>query len=228
MTQSEGGLCIVVPAFNEAEIVCDVVTRLRVLHPFVVVVDDGSSDGTGGAALRAGAIVLRHPINLGQGAAIQTGIEFALRQGAAMVCTFDADGQHDVADIGRMVEALGVAGAEVALGSRFLGSAPGMPWHRRVLLRLAIWYTRLTTRLPITDAHNGLRLLTAFAASKIRITQNRMAHASEILDCVARSRLTLVEVPVTITYSAYSMRKGQKSADALNVLADLIIGKFRN
>jgi glycosyltransferase involved in cell wall biosynthesis len=165
--------------------------------------------------------VVRHPVNLGQGAALQTGLEFALCEGADVIVTFDADGQHRAADIAGLVDALAQHGADYALGSRFLGSAVNLPPARRLLLTAATWFTRITSGLSLTDTHNGLRAMTRRGASAIRLRQNRMAHGSEILNQIAASRLKYVEVPVTIEYSAYSLAKGQKLSDALSILVDL-------
>jgi glycosyltransferase involved in cell wall biosynthesis len=165
--------------------------------------------------------VLRHPINLGQGAALQTGIEFALACGAELIVTFDADGQHRTADVTRLIDALQAEHADFALGSRFLGSAANVPSLRRVLLRAATLFTRLTTGLALTDAHNGLRAMTRRGALRIRLRQDRMAHASEILGQIAASGLKYVEVPVTIDYSSYSRAKGQRSGDLIVILLDL-------
>jgi polyprenyl-phospho-N-acetylgalactosaminyl synthase len=212
---------VIVPAFNEAQAIARVLADLRDIGHQIVVVDDGSTDATADLAMQADATVVRHPINLGQGAALQTGITFALREGADFVVTFDADGQHRADEIATLLDALVVRGADFALGSRFLGRATNMPMSRRVLLRAAIWFTRVTTGLAITDAHNGLRAMTRRGAQTISLRQNRMAHASEILDQIAASGLNYVEVPITIEYSAYSLRKGQRSREALDILFDL-------
>jgi polyprenyl-phospho-N-acetylgalactosaminyl synthase len=140
-------MVVVIAAFNEAGVIGGVVRDIRQSYPNVVVVDDGSSDGTAACALTSGAVVLRHPVNLGQGAALQTGMTYALAGGGEFVVTFDADGQHACGDIARMVSALVEHDAEVALGSRFLGKAVGMSTGRRMLLRLAVLFTRLTTGL---------------------------------------------------------------------------------
>ena len=220
-SRSDGGMWVVVPAYNEARVIAGVVSALERDGRRVVVVDDGSSDATAEAAAGRGAVVLRHAVNLGQGAALQTGIEFALARGAELIVTFDADGQHRVADIEKLVDALKVHRADFALGSRFLGSAVNMPALRRALVRAATVFTRLTTGLPVTDAHNGLRAMTRRGAFAIRLRQNRMAHASEILDQIASSGLKFVEVPVTIEYNPYSLAKGQRSGDFLVILLDL-------
>jgi glycosyltransferase involved in cell wall biosynthesis len=212
---------VVIAAYNEAKVIADVVADVQSTGHRVVVVDDGSRDGTGDIAARAGAVVIRHPINLGQGAALQTGIDFALMEGAEVVVTFDADGQHRAPDIASLVDALQKNGADFALGSRFLGSAVDLPPTRRALLRAATWFTRATTGLAITDSHNGLRAMSRRGAAHIHLRQNRMAHASEILDQIAVSGLKYVETPVTIHYSAYSLAKGQSLFDALLIVLDL-------
>lgn len=214
-------ISVVIAAYNEARVIAGVVAGVIHAGYDVVVVDDGSSDRTRDLAAAAGAVVIRHPINLGQGAALQTGIEFALRQGADIVVTFDADGQHRIADAARLVAALHTHGADFALGSRFLGGAVNQPLSRRILLRLATLFTRLTTGLSVTDTHNGLRAMTRRGAGAIGLKQNRMAHASEILHQIADSGLKFVEVPVTIEYTAYSLEKGQSMGDALVILTDL-------
>ena len=214
--------CIVIAAYNESRMIGAVVTELRAAGYPVVVVDDGSADGTASAAASAGATVVRHPINLGQGAALQTGIEFALEQGAETIVTFDADGQHRVADIPALCEALATNQADFALGSRVLGASLNAPVSRRILLKLATWFTRLSTRMRVTDTHNGLRAITKRGAQALKLRQNRMAHASELLQQIADSGLRYVEVPVTIQYSAYSLAKGQSLGDALTILIDLI------
>ena len=165
--------------------------------------------------------MVAHPLNLGQGAALQTGIDYALAQDAEIIVTFDADGQHRVSDIVRLTAALVDEQADFALGSRFLGNAPNLPMARRLMLQAATLFTRLTTGLAITDTHNGLRAMTRRGAAAIRLRQNRMAHASEFLSQIAVSGLRYVERPVTIEYTAYSLAKGQNMRDAVLILLDL-------
>ncbi len=212
---------VIIPAFNEAAVIARVVSEVARAGYRVVVVDDGSRDATADVARAGGATVIGHPFNLGQGAALQTGIDYALAHGAELVVTFDADGQHRVADISRLTEALVEERADFALGSRFLGQAPNLPTLRRLALIAATRFTRLTTGLQLTDAHNGLRAMTRRGAAAIRLRQNRMAHASELLSQIADSGLRYVERPVTIEYTAYSLAKGQKLRDAVLILLDL-------
>ena len=218
---SRDRVVVVIAAYNEAPAIEVVVAEVRRASYPAVVVDDGSTDATGEIAARAGAFVVTHPVNLGQGAALQTGIDFALARGADILVTFDADGQHRTADIPPLIEALTANKADYALGSRFLGAAVNLPRKRRLILTVATWFTRLTTGLDLTDTHNGLRAMTRRGASRIRLKQNRMAHASEILHQIAQSGLFYVEVPVTIEYGTYSLAKGQALSESVAILIDL-------
>ena len=213
---------VVIPAYNEDRMIMPVVEQIQRLFQNVVVIDDASSDQTASMAKAAGADVVRHPINLGQGAALQTGFDYALRAGASFIVTFDADGQHDIEDVPLMLQKLVGSGADIALGSRFLGNAVGMTRGRRLLLQAATVFTRATTGLLLSDCHNGLRVLTAKAARTLSLRQNRMAHASEILAGIRRHQLSFVEVPVTISYTEYSRQKGQTFGDAFVICRDLI------
>ncbi len=210
----------------EGSAITAVVDGLRGSCRWVVVVDDGSSDDTGERALAAGAYVIRHAVNLGQGAALQTGIEQALRLGATHIVTFDADGQHAAAEIAPMVKHAQESGSDVVLGSRFLGRTVNMPRSKAFTLWLAVRFTRLTTGLELTDTHNGFRVLTRAAAQRIRIRQNRMAHASELLDEIVAKQLRWSEFPVTITYTPYSIAKGQRLLHSIAIVKDQLIGKL--
>jgi glycosyltransferase involved in cell wall biosynthesis len=217
---------VVVAAYNEERRLGDTLRGLCAVCPNVVVVDDGSSDATEAAALRHPVWVLRHVINCGQGAALQTGIDFALRRGAEVVVTFDADGQHAPEEISRMVEPVLSGRFDVALGSRFLGRTVGMPLTRRLVLKGGVLFTRIFSRVRVTDAHNGFRALSRKAAAAIRITHDRMAHASEILDQVRQHRLSFCEVPVTIRYTGETMAKGQSSWNSLKIVGQLLLGRM--
>lgn len=134
---------VVVAAYNEESVIADVLRELSSVVTNIVVVDDGSTDGTYRTACRHARWTLRHPVNRGQGAALQTGISFALQQGAGVVVTFDADGQHRPEDIPRLVESLDRERCDIALGSRFLGSAQGLPLSRRLTLKAAVLFSRV-------------------------------------------------------------------------------------
>jgi hypothetical protein len=140
--------------------------------------------------------------------------------------TFDADGQHQADEMERLVAPVRAGQVEVALGSRFLGKVEGMPWGRWLVLKLGVLYTRIFSRIRVTDTHNGFRALSRRAAQVIRITHNGMAHASEILDQVRRHGLGYCEVPVTVRYTASTMAKGQNSWNGLWIIGQLLLGKM--
>ncbi len=217
---------IVMPAFNEATAIGGVIAEVLAAYPRVVVVDDGSRDDTAERALEAGAVVLRHPLNRGQGAALQTGIRFALERGARCIVTFDSDGQHRLEDVAQLVEPIAAGRTEIALGSRFLGTANSVPWSRRVLLKGAVVFTRLTSGIALTDAHNGLRAFSRRAAERIDIRLDRMAHASELVDQIRGMGLPYEEVSVTVRYTEYSLRKGQRASGALKIVFDYVVGRI--
>lgn len=220
------GTWVIVAAYNEQDRIAGVLADLLPVAPHVAVVDDGSADGTAAVVRGTRARLVSHPVNLGQGAAIQTGIAFALAQGATHLVTFDADGQHSAGDIPRLVAALEEHRADFALGSRFLGQAEGIPLTRRVMLSVAVLFTRLFSGAKLTDTHNGIRAMTRRGAGSLRITLNRMEHASELIDQVVRSGLPYVEVPVHIRYTASSLRKGQRTSAALGQGLRLLLSKI--
>lgn len=211
---------VVMPCFDEAGVLGSVLADLVPLGYSVVVVDDGSAVPAATLVTHPTVRVVRHCVNLGQGAALQTGFDFALRHGAEYLVSFDSDGQHLASEIASLVEPLRNGVADVALGTRFAmgGAALNISRKRATVLKLATILSRQTTGLNITDTHNGFRAFTRAAAGRLRITQNRMAHASQILEEVARSRMRYVEVPVTIRYTEYSLKKGQKLANGFNIL----------
>lgn len=215
---------LVVPLYNEATVVREVVAHARETFPNIVCVDDGSSDGSAAEALAGGAVVVQHPINLGQGAALQTGLDFAVAQpGANYFVTFDSDGQHRTEDAERMVQRLRNEPLDIVIGSRFLDGRTKPGLVKKVVLRLAVWFERLNTGVKLTDAHNGLRALNRTAATKIRIRQNRMAHASEIVAQIGKRKLRYAEEAVHIIYTDYSRSKGQSLWNSVNILSELFI-----
>lgn len=216
---------VIVPAYNEQDAIGEVVRELRDLSVIVLVVDDGSSDKTGAAAHDAGAAVVTHPLNRGQGAAIQTGIDYCLGRGAEVIVTFDADGQHSVDDVPSLVQPILRGEADVVLGSRFLGTAKDISLLRKTVLKFGVHFTRIMSGARLTDAHNGLRAFSTKAAACIRLTQDRMAHASQIIDQIVAAELRFMEVPVNIRYTDYSRGKGQGSAGALKIAVDYLMGR---
>jgi glycosyltransferase involved in cell wall biosynthesis len=219
------GTYVVIAAFNEGRAIAEVVAGVRLHFPNVVVVDDGSADATGAQARSAGAIVLTHFVNRGQGAALQTGIAYAIQQSARFVVTFDADGQHDVHDLPALLTPIERGEVDICLGSRFLEHKASVPPLRRLLLSAAVIFTRITSRVKLTDAHNGLRAFSHRAAAHLDLKLDRMAHASELIDQVQTSGLAYREIPVHIRYTDYSMAKGQRGSAALRVAFDYLLGR---
>ena len=217
---------IVVPAFNEGRRLSAVLDDLAMTGYPVVVVDDGSKDRTVDVGRRHGCYVVRHSFNRGQGAALQTGITFALREGAEAIVTFDADGQHQTSDLPALLEPVLSGRCDVALGNRFLNHQSNVPAPRKVMLQLGRLFTFMTSGVRVGDCHNGYRAFSRKGAAAISMKQDRMAHASEIYDQIKDSRLTFEEVPVTIRYTAETLAKGQKLSNAISVLFHYLYGKI--
>jgi glycosyltransferase involved in cell wall biosynthesis len=214
---------IVVPAYNEAAVIGEVIADLRSVFDHVVCVDDGSQDDTGAVALRAGAHLVRHPVNLGQGAAIQTGIEYARSQpGAETFVTFDADGQHRVKDVIRMIDKLTAEDTDIVIGTRFAdhGVHSEVPVLKRIVLRTAVWLSPRSRRLNLSDAHNGLRVFNRKVAAGLDIAMSGMGHASEIIALVDENDWRVTEEPVEILYTEYSKSKGQPLLNGVNIVFD--------
>ena len=217
---------VVVPAYNEARVIHEVIKSLSSVFPNIVVVNDGSSDDTAAVLNGLPVTVVKHHINLGQGASLQTGITFALEQGANYIVTFDADGQHRAEDALTALRALSEGDCDVVCGSRFLGMTSNIPRMRKIVLKAAVGLANLTTGIKMTDAHNGLRALSRTAASCLDIAQSGMAHASEVISQLKRHRMIIREVPVQVRYTEYSLAKGQSSFNSINILVDLVVGRF--
>ena len=219
---------VVVPVYNEARTVATTVSDLLSTFAHVVCVDDGSSDDSAELAHAAGATVLRHVVNQGQGAALRTGFDHVLRATPAThVVTFDADGQHLVADARAMALRAQAEQVDVVLASRFTGTTEQMPLSRELVLRAGVWFTRRTARLEVSDTHNGLRVLSRRAIRLIDLQLCRMAYASELLEAIVPNGLSYVEQPVTVIYTDYSRAKGQRNSNAFNILFDLAVRRLR-
>lgn len=221
---------IIVPAYNEAVVIGEVVAELRTVFEHVVCVDDGSADGTGDIARQAGAFLVRHPINLGQGAAIQTGVEYARNQpGAKVFATFDADGQHRVKDVTRMIDRLNQGDVDIVIGTRFgqqVANRP--PFLKRMVLQTAARLSRRGRRLGLTDTNNGLRVFNKTVADGMNITMSGMSHATEIVMMIAENRWRVAEVPVEVLYTEYSKSKGQPLLNGVNIIFDgFLRGRMR-
>jgi polyprenyl-phospho-N-acetylgalactosaminyl synthase len=219
---------IVIAAYNEERNIAEVIENLKSEgYTKIIVVDDGSSDNTYSIAKSQNISVLRHIINRGQGAALQTGMTYALKNGAEHIVHFDADGQHDPKEIKDLLLPLQLKRAQVALGSRFLKKQE-VPFKRKLLLKggiIAVW---VLNGIRLSDTHNGFRAFTKEAAKKVLITEDKMEHASEILEKIQKYKIPYEEVPVTIKYTEETLkngRKGQGQFDSVKILLKMIMKK---
>ena len=220
------GTWVVIPIYNEAEAIKEVIGSITPCFQNVVAVDDGSSDRTWEVLQDCAPHPLRHFLNRGQGAALQTGTEYALARGARRIAHFDADGQHRLEDLRTMVAAVARGDCDIALGDRFAGDVSEIPTSRRILLRSAVLFHRMVSGVRLNDVHNGLRVLSREAATSIEITADRMAHASEIIDLIARSGMRVREYPVTIRYNDYARGKGQRWTGSFRILLHYLVGRI--
>jgi len=219
---------IIIQAFNEKAVIGRVVDDLLPLGCRIVVVDDGSPEELRPQVARHNEVFyIRHKVNLGQGAALQTGIDFALKQGASWFVTFDADGQHSVEDIPAILTPLFMEQADIVLASRFLTKGShNAPVIKQLILKAGRWVNYIFTGLYLSDAHNGLRAMNRIAANTIRITENRMAHATEIVAQIKKHKLRYREIGANVLYTPYSKNKGQSSLNSLKIFFDLVLQKL--
>ncbi|MDR0462752.1 MAG: glycosyltransferase family 2 protein [Pseudomonadales bacterium] len=217
---------VVIPAYNEAKILGKVVAEVKKYADMVVVIDDASIDNTAQIAKRASAKVISHSINLGQGAALQTGFDYAKTLKPKVVITYDADGQFLAKELPKVMAPILKGEVDIVFGSRFLNNKSKVPLPRKLLLKSAIVFTKFFSDLSLTDTHNGFRALSPLALEKINIKLDRMAHASEIINQTSYFNLRYKEVPVTVLYTKYSISKGQKSINLFSIIGDLLSSRF--
>ncbi len=216
-------IAVIIPAFNEAPVLQDTVASVRRVSPTatIVVVDDGSTDGTQAVAYACADVVLSHRKNCGLGAAIMTGLEYAKREGYTSCITFDADGQHDAADIPHALQKI-TDGYDVVVGSRFRGSHSGMPRARRFVLLAGNIVTFLFFGVWTSDSQSGFRAFSRRAIETIYLKSNRMEVSSELYGEIHRLHLKYTEIPIHIRYTKYSLGKGQRNANGLKILLKLL------
>jgi glycosyltransferase involved in cell wall biosynthesis len=215
---------IIIPAFNEEKTIHQVVCNLMLSgYENIVVVDDGSVDSTAYLAQQAGAVVIKHMVNRGQGAALETGNEYARMNYATHVVHFDGDGQFNPKDIEHALAFLEQNQLDVVIGSRFLDSRSKIPFlKKKILFPIGRTINFLLTKLTLTDVHNGFRVLSHNALSVLRITQDRMAHNSEINLLIREKQLRYAEFPVEVKYFEY----GQGIGGGLKILRDWFLHPF--
>lgn len=218
---------VIIPCYDEAAVIRNTVEKVLSRGYSVVVVDDCSKDNTKKELQTLPLAYLRHCINMGQGAALQTGIDFAKKKGADFFVTFDADGQHDPDDIKGMVELMKQDNSDIVFGSRFLpGARTNVSGSRSFMLNVARYVNYLVSGILLSDAYNGLRLFSRKAAGLIRITENKMAHATQFQMLAARHKLRYAEYPTHIQYNEYTRQKGLKNIDGLKIFFEIILYKI--
>jgi len=218
---------IVIPVYNEGPVIRGVVKGVLNHFSNVVCVNDGSKDNSASEVSETNAILVNHPINLGQGAALQTGLEYALQDPEAeYFVTYDADGQHQLSDVLKMLKLIKEEDIDIVLGSRFLGRAENISLLKKIILKAAVKFSNKTSGLKLTDAHNGLRVFNRHVAENLHIQNPDFSHASEIIETIAQKKFKYKEVPVTITYTEYSKTKGQSIFNAINMGLDILFDRL--
>ena len=221
---SANNVLILIPAFNEAAHIGKVVAQVRKFgYSHIVVIDDGSSDNTSGVAKRAGANVLRHIVNRGPGAATETGLQYAREHtGFEFVITMDGDEQHDPKDIDILLEALIDKKADIAIGNRFLLGNNYIPRARVIFNGIANLVTFFFSWKWVSDTQSGLKAIRSSALDFLCIHLDGYEFCSEIIIKARRHKLMLIEVPVHVSYSEESMKKGQGVLVGLKTFINLI------
>lgn len=220
---------LVIPVYNEAPVIASVVGQALRVFPNIVCVDDGSRDDSAAQIATTAGHLVRHPVNLGQGAAVQTGVEYARRQpGSEYFVTFDADGQHQIEDVLRMLSRLRTEPIDIVVGTRFHGDVSHIPLLKRIVLKTAVKVSPRGRRLGLTDSHNGLRVFNRKVAQGMDITSNGMGHAPEIVEMIDVNGWRVAEEPVTILYTDYSVAKGQSLLNGVNIVFDSAVRRNRH
>jgi glycosyltransferase involved in cell wall biosynthesis len=213
----------IIPVFNAEEMIGNVIRDVRQAFPNIVCVDDASSDDSASEIIKAGAQLVRHPVNLGQGASLQTGIEYARQRfGAEYFVTLDADGKHRVSDAIRMLGRVRTEPVDIILGTRH-GNRRKLTWPQRIVLRTVTTLSPGCRRLVRTGAHNGLRVFNRKVADQIRITVNGAGHAMEFAAMIDRYGWRAAEEPVTILYTPHSRSTRRQLINGVNIMFDIAL-----
>jgi glycosyltransferase involved in cell wall biosynthesis len=221
-------ICIVIPVYNEASVIPEVIEELRQVDNFtIIVVDDGSHDNSCGVAKELGVVAIRHRINRGKGAAVKTGIEAAKRLDADIVVTMDGDGQHDPLDIMTLIKPIIEEGYDVTLGSRLM-DRKGMPAVKVIANKIGNVFTWLFYGIFVSDSQSGFRAFSKYAMQVIDTKADKYEYDSKVIREMKNNRLKYVEVPVKVRYTEYSMGKKHKQGfvNGLKTLGRMIWDMF--
>lgn len=212
----------VIPAYNEAKNIAQVIKGLENIVDEVIVVDDASRDDTVGQAKLAGALATKFVINRGQGAALRCGTQLAIERNADIIIHYDADGQFRAIDLPKLIAPLASGQADMVFGSRFLDNSTQMPWLKKNVIMPLARLVNLTFGIRLTDPQSGLRAFTREAGLKLNWQQDRMAHCTEILWLAHHHKFKITEVPITVIYNEF----GQKLSGGFKIIVDLILAKL--
>lgn len=225
-------ICFVIAAYNEKNIIQETIENLVKNHyKNIIVINDGSKDNTLKILENFSdkIIILNHYKNIWQWAALETWFEYLRRYGKVKyVCTFDADGQHQLKDIEKfLLEFKKDENLQIVLGSRFITKTnTNITFSRKIILKLWILFTFFISGIKLTDSHNWYRVFKLKTLKDIYITIDWMWHASELVDIISNKKIKFKEVPVDIIYTKYSLNKWQKSINAFNIALKTIWYKF--
>lgn len=216
----------IIPAYHEEKNIKKVIEEVLNFVDFLVVIDDGSADKTYEMAMEVKSDklqVLRHPINLGQGAALQTGNDYALKNKADVIVHFDADGQFKAEEIEKLVQVLLDEDLDIVFGSRFLEIESDLPLtKKRLIMPLARLFNHTFFSIKTKDPQSGFRVFKSSIAKQIEIENNRMAHCTEILAKAHQKKLKIKEVAITVLYPDF----GQKFSGGFKIIKDLFFKKL--
>ncbi len=195
------GITAILPAYNEEVAIGTMVLRTKLYADQVIVVDDGSNDKTAKVAKLAGAVVIRHPVNKGKGAALRTGFEAAAQNGTTIIVTIDSDGQHNPAEIPKLVAPILAGEADIVNGSRYMnGNGRNTPIYRRAGQKVLDSFSNFNSKIKISDTQSGFRAFAVYTAPVFRFKSNGLAIESEMLSDAANAGLRIKEVDIGVRY----------------------------
>jgi glycosyltransferase involved in cell wall biosynthesis len=220
----------VIPAYNEKNKIAKVVDSVSDLVYKVVVVDDGSSDGSVNFPLKKNVVVLRHLINRGQGAALMTGNRYSIKDGAEIIVHFDGDGQFRAKDIEVLTKPIIENKAEAVFGSRFLSKKSNLPAIKRFLIHpMARLVNFCLLGINLSDPQSGFRAFNRRVAEELEINNDGAAHCSEIMHKISKITDKIKEVPIIVNYDNFGQGifKGKgRGTGGIKIIKDLIIQKI--
>ena len=214
-------IIIGIPAFNEEKNIGSIVAKLKKKYDQVIVCDDGSSDMTQIIASSLGAIVVKHPKNLGYGATIKTIFNEAKKIDGDILVTFDADGQHQISEIDSVLKPLSENKADIVIGSRFLGSTKDLPKYRKIGIKAITSLTNTVTGSNLSDTQSGFRAYSKKVLNEIFPTESGMGISTEILIKSLKKQMTILEVPITISYDNNSHSQAPISHGASVIMSTI-------